>query len=116
MLTLKYRSSLQLKIHTIDVKAFIVEARGFGSLNEPVRRTECFIQFFMVISEDELSELGGMETNAVQDALTDTPLNFCKKMRDFRTRSFFFNYCILKVHNVSEYVVEVGCFDVHIHN
>jgi hypothetical protein len=29
----------------------------------------------MVIYEEELSELEGMESNAVQDALTDTTLN-----------------------------------------
>ena len=44
----------------------------------------------MLISEEEFSELGGMETNAVQEALTDTTMNFCKNMRDFRTRSLFF--------------------------
>lgn len=66
-------------------------ARGFGPLNEPVWRTEFFIQFFMLISEEELSELGGMNTNVTQDALTDTNMYFCKKTRNFRTRGFYFS-------------------------
>jgi len=69
------------------IKNTVIEgARGFGPLNEPVWRTE----FFINSSEEELSELGGMKTNAAQYALTDTTMNFCKKERGFRTRGFLF--------------------------
>jgi hypothetical protein len=60
----------------------------------------------------QMGELGGMETNAAQNALTDTTMSFCKKTRDFRTRGFYFlGYCIHSLYNVSEYVVDIGCSD-----
>lgn len=87
-----------------------------GRLTNLYKELSSSYSFFMLIYEEELSELEGMETNAVQDALVDTTMNFCKKTRDFRNRVFFFNYCILSVHNVSEYVVDIGCSDGQIHN
>jgi hypothetical protein len=42
----------------------------------------------MLIYEEELSELGSMETNAVQGALLDTTTSFCKKTRVFRNTVF----------------------------
>jgi hypothetical protein len=58
-------------------------------------------------------ELGDMKTNAAQDALTDTTMNFCKTTRNFRTRGFyiFLNYCFHSVYNVSECVVDIDCSD-----